>query len=84
MPAMDDDDRPKKKIVHEIGQELTLLSVAELQERIGCCVRRSRGWKPISRRSRPRARRPTSSSRNRIYASWRARAQRQFEPLTNN
>ena len=34
MPAMDDDDRPKKKIVHEIGQDLALLSVKELQERI--------------------------------------------------
>jgi uncharacterized small protein (DUF1192 family) len=34
MPAMDEDDRPKKKIVHEIGQDLTLLSVRELQERI--------------------------------------------------
>lgn len=30
----DDDYRPKKKIVHEIGQELALLSVRELQERI--------------------------------------------------
>jgi uncharacterized small protein (DUF1192 family) len=34
MAAFDDDDRPKKKIVHEIGQELTLLSVGELNERI--------------------------------------------------
>ena len=34
MPAIDDDDRPKKKIVHEIGQDLALLSVKELQERI--------------------------------------------------
>lgn len=34
MPAIDDDDRPKKKIIHEIGQDLTLLSVAELNERI--------------------------------------------------
>ena len=34
MPAIDDDDRPKKKIVHEIGQKLTLLSVGELDERI--------------------------------------------------
>ena len=34
MPAVDDDDRPKKKIVHEIGQDLTLLSAAELTERI--------------------------------------------------
>jgi len=30
----DDDDRPKKKITHDIGQELALLSVKELQERI--------------------------------------------------
>jgi uncharacterized small protein (DUF1192 family) len=35
MPAVEDDDRPKKKVVHEIGQDLSLLSVAELQERIG-------------------------------------------------
>lgn len=34
MPAFDDDDRPKKKITHEIGQDLTLLSVAELNERV--------------------------------------------------
>jgi uncharacterized small protein (DUF1192 family) len=34
MPAIDDDDRPKKKITHEIGQDLTLLSVNELGERI--------------------------------------------------
>jgi uncharacterized small protein (DUF1192 family) len=34
MPAMDDDDRPKKKIAHEIGQDLTLLSVGELRARI--------------------------------------------------
>ena len=34
MPAFDDDDRPKKKVTHEIGQELALLSVAELQAHI--------------------------------------------------
>jgi uncharacterized small protein (DUF1192 family) len=34
MPALDDDDRPKKKIVHEIGQDLALLSVDEITERI--------------------------------------------------
>ena len=34
MPVIDDDDRPKKKLVHEIGQDLTLLSVEELRERI--------------------------------------------------
>ena len=34
MPAIDDEDRPKKKIVHEIGQDLALLSVGELNDRI--------------------------------------------------
>ena len=34
MAKDDDDDRPKKKISHEIGQELALLSVKELEERI--------------------------------------------------
>jgi len=34
MAAFDDEDRPKKKLVHEIGQELTLLSVKELDERM--------------------------------------------------
>ena len=34
MPAIDDEDRPKKKLAHEIGQDLTLLSVKELDERI--------------------------------------------------
>jgi uncharacterized small protein (DUF1192 family) len=32
--AADDEDRPRKKITHEIGQDLALLSVAELNERI--------------------------------------------------
>lgn len=34
MPAIDDDDKPKKKVAHEIGQDLTLLSVGELTERV--------------------------------------------------
>jgi uncharacterized small protein (DUF1192 family) len=34
MPAIDDDDRPKKKLSHEIGQDLTLLSVEELAARV--------------------------------------------------
>jgi len=33
--ALDDDLPPKKKAVHEIGQDLALLSVEELAERIG-------------------------------------------------
>ena len=34
MATSDEDDRPKKKIAHEIGQDLALLSVRELDERI--------------------------------------------------
>jgi uncharacterized small protein (DUF1192 family) len=34
MAATEDDERPKKKPSHEIGQDLTLLSVRELDERI--------------------------------------------------
>ena len=32
--AIDDDDKPKKKVSHEVGQDLSLLSVEELAERI--------------------------------------------------
>lgn len=32
--AIEDDDRPRKKVSHEIGQDLSLLSVEELSERI--------------------------------------------------
>jgi uncharacterized small protein (DUF1192 family) len=32
--TMEDDGRPRKKITHEIGQDLSLLSVEELTERI--------------------------------------------------
>ena len=31
---IEEDDRPRKKISHEIGQDLSLLSVEELTERI--------------------------------------------------
>jgi uncharacterized small protein (DUF1192 family) len=34
MAKNDEDDRPKKKIAHEIGQDLTLLSVTELDQRV--------------------------------------------------
>jgi uncharacterized small protein (DUF1192 family) len=33
MPAIDD-DKPKKKVAHEIGQDLSLLSVEELAARV--------------------------------------------------
>ncbi|MBN8973956.1 MAG: DUF1192 domain-containing protein [Rhizobiales bacterium] len=32
--ASEDDDKPQKKVSHEIGQDLSLLSVDELGERI--------------------------------------------------
>jgi uncharacterized small protein (DUF1192 family) len=31
---IDDEDRPAKKVAHEIGQDLALLSVEELNDRI--------------------------------------------------
>lgn len=34
MAVFYDDDRPKKKIAHEIGQDLSLLSVEELTARV--------------------------------------------------
>ena len=34
MASIEDDDRPRKKISHEIGQDLSLLAVEELNERI--------------------------------------------------
>jgi uncharacterized small protein (DUF1192 family) len=34
MAALDEDDKPKKKVSHEIGQELGLLSVDELKARV--------------------------------------------------
>jgi uncharacterized small protein (DUF1192 family) len=34
MAAIDDDDRPKKKVTHEVGQDLSLLSVEELASRV--------------------------------------------------
>jgi uncharacterized small protein (DUF1192 family) len=35
MAAIDPDELPKKKVSHELGQDLALLSVGELAERIG-------------------------------------------------
>ncbi len=32
--SIEDDDRPRKKISHDIGQDLSLLSVEELNDRI--------------------------------------------------
>ena len=35
MPAIDPDELPKRKISHELGQDLSLLSAGELADRIG-------------------------------------------------
>lgn len=35
MAVVDPDELPKKKMTHELGQELALLSVGELAERVG-------------------------------------------------
>ena len=32
--AIEDDDKPRRKVSHDIGQDLSLLSVEELTERI--------------------------------------------------
>ena len=45
MPGIDPDDLPKKKITHEIGQDLALLSVGELAERIGLLKDEIAGWR---------------------------------------
>ena len=34
MVARDDDNEPRRKVVHDLGQPLDLLSVGELEERI--------------------------------------------------
>jgi uncharacterized small protein (DUF1192 family) len=34
MAAFEEEDAPKKKLAHEIGQDLTLLSAGELADRI--------------------------------------------------
>jgi uncharacterized small protein (DUF1192 family) len=56
MPAIDEDDRPKKKITHEIGQDLTLLSVQELADRITLLQ------EEIARLDRERAKKQVSRS----------------------
>ncbi|HVZ13845.1 MAG TPA: DUF1192 domain-containing protein [Bauldia sp.] len=34
MPLTDEDDRPKKKIAHEVGEDLSRLSLDELAARV--------------------------------------------------
>ena len=56
--AIEDDDKPKKKISHEIGQDLSLLSVEELTERIALMnseIERLQAAMTRKRASKPRA-----------------------------
>ena len=53
-PRIDPDDLPKKKITHEMGQDLALLSVGELAERIGLLKDEIAGLKRKCRENAPR------------------------------
>jgi uncharacterized small protein (DUF1192 family) len=56
--AGEDDDKPKKKISHEIGQDLSLLSVEELTDRIaqvGAEIERLQSAMAIKRATRDAA-----------------------------
>jgi uncharacterized small protein (DUF1192 family) len=56
--AIEDDDKPKKKISHEIGQDLSLLSVEELTDRIaqlGAEIERLQSAMAIKRATRDAA-----------------------------
>ncbi len=65
MAAFDDDDRPKKKIAHEIGQDLALMSVAELNERIALLQEEiARLEADIAKKQASRSAAPTSSSKS--------------------
>ena len=71
MPAMEEDERPKKKITHEIGQDLALLSVSELQERIALMneeisrLEDSHRWQAgLAQRGRPVFQKMTSADRS--------------------
>lgn len=38
MAAEDDDNKPRKKISHEVGQDLSALSVGDVEERIALLI----------------------------------------------
>ena len=65
--AIEDDDKPRKKITHEIGQDLSLLSVEELTERIALMNSEiERLQQAVTRSARQRTPR-TVFSRRRIF-----------------
>ena len=78
--ATEDDDKPRKKITHEIGQDLSLLSVEELTERIALMKPRSSGCRrPRPRSARRRMRRTVFSRRSQADLSPRRPGQRASE-----
>ena len=78
MPS-EDDDRPRKKISHEIGQDLSLLSVEELTERIALLnAEIERLQQAAARSARQRMRRTPSSSRDLVAP---ARAEHSRGPI---
>ena len=64
MAATEDDDRPKKKIAHEIGQDLTLMSVGELAERVAILK------EEIARAEPSAMSRPSASTMTQSLISW--------------
>ncbi len=73
MPAIDEDDRPKKKIAHEIGQDLALLSVEELAERIALLkdeIARLEAEMAQKTRRRKSAAEPVLQEMRRLRVAW--------------
>ncbi len=64
MSIFSDDDRPAPKPLRQIGQDLSTLSLSEIDQRISA-ERRNRQLKEMRSRRTPRAQPPTPSS-----ASW--------------
>jgi len=88
MPAIDPDELPKKKVSHEMGQDLALLSVGELSERIGLLKEEIARLEAEMARNAPRKRRRAPFSRNRalwpiiagVAAPWKVAKVAKVEP----
>ena len=60
---MSDDDRPKPKPVHEIGQDLSMLSLAEIDQRVAALQAEIERLGEARAKRMPRAAPPTPFSR---------------------
>ena len=75
--ASEDDDKPRKKISHEIGQDLYLLSEEELTERIALFnAEIERLQAAMAKNARPRTRRTVCSSHKLVgqWPTWQMKA----------